>query len=138
MKTFTNNQNLNKAIDNAFIVMRNGTKHKGQFTHNVLVRPVTITDLFQVLAHQGIQKTMHECHIMMCRQFASGYVNNHKSEVHLKVTKGGADIIFSHSEHLNISLNRARLNDMFQWLADEEVFTTDLSAAKFHSEDYYK
>lgn len=121
----TTSETLATILENGFSIKRNGTKHKKSFVSNSFVRPMTISDLFQILAHQGINKTMHESHIMVCSQFALDYHTNMKSDVFLKINFGYASIEFKHSEHLNIELSFGRLCDMFNWFHNEELFTTD-------------
>jgi len=133
----TTNENLNKALNNAFIIERISTKHVKSFKFNRLVRPMTISTLFQILAHQKIEKSMNDCHIMMCSgNFAEDYHTNYKSSVRLSVSLNYATIEFKNSEHLNINLSFEKLCKMFNWLKDESIYTTDFNGLT-KDEKYY-
>lgn len=133
----TSNENLNKALDNAFVVRRETKKHAHQFKRNALTRPMTVSTLFQILAQQNIEKSMHDCHKMMCGgQFATDYHTNYKSTVTLVVYKKHAVIEFKNSEYLNVYLCFEKLCEMFPWLADESIYSTDFKNV-YKSELYY-
>lgn len=121
-------QKLATVLENGFKIERKGTKHKKEFISNSFSRPMTISTLFQILAHQGIEKSMHEAHAMTCRTFAADYHTNTKSDVHLNVSFGHAHIVFKNGEHLNINLSFGRLCDMFNWFHDEDLFVTDFKS----------
>lgn len=122
----TTNKNANTAIENGFKIIRKGTKHRNDFVRNEFVRPMTIATLFQILAHQGIEKSMYEIHnLIVTGNYATDYHSNNKSTVHLVVTDGYAVIEFKNASYNDITLSFEKLCDMYSWLGDRSIYSTD-------------
>ena len=131
------NSNLNTILDNAFIVKRQGTKHRNEFTSNEFIRPVTMLDFFQLLANSKINLTSYTIIKYACHINATNYTTKFKSDMYLIVKNRFASIEIKGFEHLNISLNWENFTYMFQWFKDESLFTTDFGDIK-KSKKYYQ
>lgn len=133
----TTSNNIAKVLDNAFQIVRKGTKHSNEFVINQFERPITHLDFFQLLNNSGINLNSFELTNYMCHIKATDYVTNWKSEVKLIVRKGMVEIEIRHAEHLNITLDFSKFVTMLTWFADETLFTTDFGTT-YKSEQYYK
>ncbi len=133
----TSNKNIEKVLDNAFKIVRKGTKHRNDFVINQFERPITHLDFFQFLNNSNINLNSFEATKYMCHIKATDYVANWKSDVKLVVRKGMASIEIQHAEHLNISLNFEKFSNMLTWFKDDSLFTTDFGTT-YESEQYYK
>lgn len=123
-------------LDNAFIIERKGTKHRGEFQYNVFRRPVTTFDFFRLLSFSGINLTSFELMDYMCKTMAADYHTNWRSEVYLEITSAGACIVVKKSEHMNIILERSAILEKLPYFNDQSLFHTDYGQL-MHSEKYY-
>ena len=124
------NSNLTTILNNAFIVKRQGTKHKKEFTGNIFTRPVTMLSFFQLLANSKINLSSYTLTKYACHIKATDYHTNFNSDMFLIVKNGYAKIEIKNFDHLNIILNYESFLEICQYFKDESVFTTDFGEVK--------
>lgn len=132
----TTNETLEKVLDNAFIIKREGTKHKNEFKMNGFERPITHNCFFQLLDNSNIILSNNRLGLYMCHIKATDYIRHWKTDAKLVVYVGYACIEVKGAEYLNIRLDRDKLNELYSWFKDESLFYTDFADLK-HNPKYY-
>lgn len=125
----TTNASLEKVLNNAFIIKRVSTKRLKEFSYNIIERPITDSELFQLLEFTNLKLNYYDlASVFVGNKFIKDYMTSiPKNSPMLRVTDTAARIdgLYQHGEYLTVSLNREKLLNIYRFLDDSSLYNTD-------------
>lgn len=125
----TTNASLENVLNNAFIIKRVSTKRLKEFSYNIIERPITDSELFQLLEFTNLKLSYYDlASVFVGNKFIKDYMTSiPKNSPMLRVTDTAAEIdgLYQHGEYLTVSLNRKKLLNIYRFLGDSSLYNTD-------------
>jgi hypothetical protein len=122
-------KNLETALENGFKVSRKGTKHKKDFVLNTIERPLTLSCAIYFL-NKHTDLTLNDFSYLnrKVNTYAKDFHTNTKSDAKIVVYNKSVKLVFGKGvDKEEVSLNYDTFIDIFKFLNDELLFTTDFN-----------